>query len=81
MAAAIEESGFPVAHITAVPSVSTMIGVTRVLRGASVTNVLGNEHLSAEEEKNLIHRYAARALEILQTELEQKQIFTLSGGV
>ena len=58
-----------------------LIGVTRVLRGASVTNVLGNEHLSAEEEKNLIQRYTVRALEILQTELKQKQIFTLSGGV
>jgi hypothetical protein len=81
MSVAIEEAGFPVVHITAVPTVSNVMGVTRVLRGQSVTNLLGNECLSREEEMKLIGRHALRSLEILQTELDHKQMFTLTGDV
>jgi len=54
-----------------------MIGVTRVLRGLSVTNVLGNEKLPKEKEYLLRKKYVLRALEILQMELKSKKIFVL----
>jgi glycine/betaine/sarcosine/D-proline reductase family selenoprotein B len=79
MAAAIERQGFPVVNITAVPTVSSMIGVTRVLRGESVANLLGNIEISPEQEKMLRRRYVLRALEILRMELKEKQVFTLEG--
>ena len=79
MAAAIERQGFPVVNITAVPTVSSMIGVTRVLRGESVANLLGNIAISPEQEKLLRRRYVRRALEILRMELKEKQVFTLEG--
>jgi hypothetical protein len=60
--------------------VSSLAGVSRVLRGESVTNLLGNERLSGDEEKNLILRYTLRALQILRMELERKKVFTLSEG-
>ena len=59
------------------PTVSEMIGVTRVLRGLSVTNVLGNEKLPKEKEYLLRKKYVLRALEILQMELKSKKIFVL----
>jgi len=79
MAAAIERQGFPVVNITAVPTVSSMIGVTRVLRGESVANLLGNIEISSTQEKLLRRRYVLRALEILRMELKEKQVFTLEG--
>ncbi len=66
-------------NITAVPTVSQMIGVTRVLRGGSVTNLLGDVKLTKEQEKFLRRKYILRALEILQTDLEDKKLFTLDG--
>ena len=66
-------------NITAVPTVSSMIGVTRVLRGESVANLLGNIEISPEQEKMLRRRYVLRALEILRMELKEKQVFTLEG--
>jgi betaine reductase len=77
MAAAMEKSGLPVVHITAVPPVSEMIGLSRILRGSSVTNVLGNIALTKEEEKKLRRQYVLRALELLQMDIQDKQIFTL----
>jgi len=79
MAAAIERRGFPVVNITAVPTVSAMIGVTRVLRGESVANLLGSEKMSKEREKALRRKYVLRAIEILRTDLKKGQVFTLEG--
>lgn len=66
-------------NITAVPTVSSMIGVTRVLRGESVANLLGNIEISPVQEKLLRRRYVLRALEILRMDLKEKQVFTLEG--
>lgn len=79
MASAIEQSGFPIVQITAVPSVSRMVGVSRILQGESIVNVLGDAKLSKEAEKDLRRKYVLRALEILRTDIEDKRIFTLRG--
>jgi glycine/betaine/sarcosine/D-proline reductase family selenoprotein B len=76
----MEQAGFPVVNITAVPSVSQMVGLSRVLRGESVANILGNAQLTRKEEKNLRRRYVLRALELLKTGGDSKQVFTLSGA-
>jgi glycine/betaine/sarcosine/D-proline reductase family selenoprotein B len=77
MVASIERSGLPVVHITAVPTVSLMIGVSRILQGQSIVNLLGNVKLNGNEEKELRRKYVLRALEILQLDVKEKQVFTL----
>ena len=67
-------------NITAVPTVSQMIGVTRVLRGVSVPNVLGNSALSKDREKLLQRNYMLRALQVLGTEIADKEIFMLEAA-
>ena len=67
-------------NITAVPTVSQMIGVTRVLRGQSVPNVLGDSQLQIDREKLLRRKYILRALEILQMDMKDKKIFSLDGA-
>ena len=66
-------------NITAVPTVSQMIGVTRVLRGQSVSNVLGECQLQKDMGKLLIIKCILRALEILQMDMKDKKIFSLEG--
>ncbi len=66
-------------QITAVPSVAVMIGVSRILRGQSVTAVLGNTKLGASTEKALRKRYIQRSLELLQGEGKKGTVFTLEG--
>jgi hypothetical protein len=56
-----------------------MIGVTRILRGLTVTNLLGDAQLSKEREKLLRHKYVLRALEILSMPIKEQQIFNLEG--
>jgi hypothetical protein len=49
------------------------------LRGTKITNPLGDSSLTPEGEKNLIRKYVKRALDILQTDPEEDQVFTLDG--
>ena len=67
-------------NITAVPTVSQMIGVTRILRGQSVPNVLGDSQLQKNRENLLRKKYIFRALEILQMDMKDKKIFSLDGA-
>jgi glycine/betaine/sarcosine/D-proline reductase family selenoprotein B len=76
---AIEKASLPIVHITALPTISRMVGIHRVLRGSSVTNVLGDTALAREHEKKLQQKYVLRALEILRMDIKEKQIFTLEG--
>ncbi len=66
-------------QITAVPNVSQMVGANRILRGQSITCVVGNSVLTREQEKVLRRKYVLRALEILQADVESPTIFTLEG--
>jgi len=74
---AIEKTGLPIVHITALPTISWMVGIHRVLRGSSVTNVLGETALPPEHEKKLQRNYVVRALEILRMDITEKRVFTL----
>lgn len=65
-------------QITAVPSVAEMVGVNRILRGKNITNLLGDSNLSEEQEKLMRREFIARAIEILQTDIKDKRIFTLN---
>lgn len=47
----------------------------------TVTNLLGDERMSCEQEKHLRRKYILRALEILQMEIEGQKTFTLEGTV
>jgi len=63
-----------------VPNVAQMVGVNRVLRGQTITCVVGNSVLTKEQEKALRRKYVLRALEILQTDdVGPQKLFTLEG--
>lgn len=61
------------------PNVAEMVGVNRILRGQTITCVVGNAVLTAEQEAELRQKYINRALELLQMEVDGPTIFTLEG--
>lgn len=66
-------------QITAIPNVAQMVGVNRILRGQTVTCVVGNSVLTPKQEADLRGKYVNRALEILSTKVDGPTIFTLEG--
>ena len=55
-----------------------MVGANRILRGTAIPYVAGDKHLPADQEKELNFRYFKKALEILQTPVEEQTVFTLN---
>lgn len=76
----IEKVGIPVVQISAVPNVAQMVGVNRILRGQTITCVVGNSVLTPEQESDLRRKYVRRSLELLQQEVDKSTIFTLEGA-
>ena len=76
----IEKLGIPLVQISAVPNVAEMVGVNRILRGQTITCVVGNSVLTTEQEDDLRRKYVNRALELLQQEVDGPTIFTLEGN-
>ena len=72
-------AGIPVVQITAVPSASLMVGLTRILSGTVIPNPYGDADLTPEREKDLRGKYIRRALNLLQSEVEETTVFTLDG--
>ena len=56
--------------VTALPTVATMIGANRVVRGVAITNPFGDPERSPAGERALRRRIVERALELLETEAE-----------
>ena len=75
----IEKAGIPVVQITAVPSASVMVGVSRILSGKTITNPYGDAELPPDRERELRRKYITRALELLHTDVDKSTLFTLDG--
>lgn len=54
--------------------VAMMMGVSRLIRGYSVTSPLSDFHLDEQQEKDMRLRYIKKALELLQKEGKQNQV-------
>jgi glycine reductase len=56
--------------VTALPTIATMIGANRVVRGVAITNPFGDPQRSSAGETALRRRIVERALEMLETDVE-----------
>jgi glycine reductase len=61
--------------VTALPTIATMIGANRVLRGVAITSPLGDPERSPAGERALRRRIVERALELLATEVEPQTVW------
>ena len=56
--------------MTALPTIATMIGANRVVRGVAITSPFGDPKLSPPGELALRRRIVERALQLLETDVE-----------
>jgi glycine/betaine/sarcosine/D-proline reductase family selenoprotein B len=63
LAKEIERAAIPTVFVTSLPTIATMIGVNRIVRGPAITHPFG---LDEDERRQIVER----ALEMLETEVE-----------
>jgi glycine reductase complex component B subunit gamma len=72
LAKEIERVGIPAVYVTSLPTVATMIGANRIVRGPAITHPFG---LDADERRRIVER----ALELLETEVEPNTVWEVDG--
>jgi glycine/betaine/sarcosine/D-proline reductase family selenoprotein B len=68
LAKEIERIGIPTVYVTSLPTVATMIGANRIVRGPAITHPFG---LDEEERRRIVER----ALELLETDVEPNTVW------
>jgi betaine reductase len=68
LAKEIERVGIPAVYVTSLPTVATMIGANRIVRGPAITHPFG---LDAGERRRIVDR----ALELLETDVEPNTVW------
>ena len=69
--------GIPVVQITAIPTVAQMLSVSRIIVGRAVPHPTGDVRLDEKKEKALRRKYVLKALELLQTEVDEPTVATV----
>ena len=75
MVKAIEAYGIPVVHIATVVPISQTVGANRFVPAVAIPHPLGNPALTHEEEKALRRKIVERALEALETPVDEQTVF------
>ena len=68
LATEIERAGIPAVYVTSLPTVATMIGANRIVRGPAITHPFG---LDGGERRRIVER----ALELLETDVEPNTVW------
>lgn len=71
----VERSGIPVVHICTVVPISLTVGANRIVPAIAIPHPLGNPNLEYKEEQALRRKIVEKALEALQTEVEDQTVF------
>lgn len=74
----IERSGIPVVHICTVVPISLTIGANRIVPAIGIPYPLGDPTQGEEKSRQLRRALVERALEALQTEVEDQTVFEMS---
>jgi glycine/betaine/sarcosine/D-proline reductase family selenoprotein B len=68
LAKEMERAGLPTVFVTSLPTIATMIGANRVVRGPAITHPFG---MNEDERRRIVER----ALELLETEVEPTTVW------
>jgi glycine/betaine/sarcosine/D-proline reductase family selenoprotein B len=68
LAKEIERAGIPAVYVTSLPTVATMIGANRIVRGPAITHPFG---LDEDERRRIVDR----ALVMLETDVEPNTVW------
>ena len=73
-----ERAGIPSAVITAIPSVASSVGVSRIITGGGIPYPVGDPTLPADRELEFRKRLVEKALEAVCTEVESPTVFNVT---
>lgn len=76
MAKEIERAGIPVAHVCSIITISQTVGANRIVPSVAIPHPLGNPKLSQAEEQELRRNLLKKALDALQTPIEEQTVFS-----
>jgi betaine reductase len=65
--------------ITALPTIASLLGVSRVVRGVAIAHPVGDPALAVDEECVLRGRIVERALDLLETSVESTTVWEVGG--
>ena len=68
LAKEIERAGIPAVYVTSLPTVATMIGANRIVRGPAITHPFGLDEVERR-------RIVERALDMLETDVEPNTVW------
>ena len=68
LAKEIERAGIPAVYVTSLPTVATMMGANRIVRGPAITHPFG---LDEEDRRRIVER----ALDMLETDVEPTTVW------
>jgi len=71
----IERAGLPVVHMCTVVPISITVGANRIVPTVAIPHPLGNPKLTADQEKKLRRKLVEKALEALETEINDQTVF------
>ena len=71
LAKEIERAGIPTVFVTSLPTIATMIGANRFVRGPAITHPFG---LEPPDRRRIVER----ALEMLETDVEPTTVWEVS---
>lgn len=77
MAKELERAGVPTVLITAMVALAERVGAPRIVAGRAVTHPVGDPTLPPAAERALRRRLIERALEALETPVDQPRVFEL----
>jgi glycine/betaine/sarcosine/D-proline reductase family selenoprotein B len=73
LAKEIERAGLPTVFVTSLPTIATMIGANRIVRGPAITHPFG---VDETERRGIVER----ALEMLETPVEPLTVWEVEAG-
>ena len=65
----------PVVHLATVVPISQTVGANRIVPAIAIPHPLGDPTLSAEMEKQVRYNLIEKALQALETEIEEQTVF------
>jgi glycine reductase len=75
MAKELEKEGILTAHICTIVPISKTVGANRIIPAVAIPHPLGDPTKSEEQEKALRRTLVEKALEAMQTRLEDQRVF------